>query len=193
MLKKLFISFITMFVLIFAFADTVQSREIVEVPHWQKKVINVYIPKDGDKKTASMLKSAFGQWQNACSGKISFKYTEKDTADINVIFADKASDSAGPFTKTSVSSSGNTISKAEITIASNSKDYKTYSDSYVSKVFLHEVGKVLGLPTNARKPSSIMHAPVTENQKLMKIDVIKLYSINEWSYSKRRIEEKEED
>ena len=193
MLKKLFISFITMFVLIFAFADTVQSREITEVPHWQKKVINVYIPKDGDKKAASMLKSAFGQWQSASSGKIRFKYVDENPADIDIVFAESASGSAGPFTKTSVTKNGNDISKAEITVATENKQYKTYPNSYVSKVFLHEVGKALGLPTDTRKPSSIMHSPVTEKQKLMKIDVIKLYSINGWSYSTRRIDQEKED
>lgn len=189
MLKKIFISFITMFVITLGFANTSQSREITKVPHWEKKVINVYIPKNNDKKTVTMLKSAFGKWQGVSSGHISFKYVEEAPGDIDIIFADAASSSSGPISKTTVVKSGNTISKAEITIANSSKQYKESSDNYISTVLLHEVGRSLGLPANDRKPSSIMHTPVTEKQKLMKLDTIKLFSISEWNYSKRRLEQ----
>ena len=192
MLKKIFISFITMFVIMFGFANISQSREIVQVPHWQKKVINVYIPKDGDQKTTSILKSAFAKWQSTSAGHISFKYVDKGPADIDIVFAETASSASGPISKTSVSTSGNAISKAEITIATGDKQYKKYSDNYISTVLLHEVGRSLGMPTTTRKETSIMYVPVSEKQKLMKIDALKFFSISQWNYSKRRIEDKKE-
>ena len=180
---------LTSFFIILGIANTSQAREITQVPHWQKKVINVYIPKDGDKKTISMIKSAFAKWQSVSAGHISFTYVEKAPGDIDIIFKDAASSSSGPISKTSVVTSGNSITKAEITIATDDKQYKKYPDKYVSTILLHEVGRSLGLPTNDRKPSSIMHTPVTEKQNLMKMDTVKLFSISEWNYSKRRLEE----
>lgn len=187
MLKKLFITVVSLFTIIFVSANIAPAREITPVPHWQKKDINVYIPESKDKKTVTAIKAAFSRWQSASAGHINFTYIDKGPADIDIIFSDSASGPAGPFTNTGVTTSGNTISKAEITIANNDSKYKSYSDSYISKVFLHEVGRALGMPTNPRKSSSIMHSPVTEDQKFMKIDAVKFFSVNEWSYSKRRL------
>ena len=184
MLKKYLISTIISFILLSSVAI---AREIKEVPHWKKSTVSVYIPKGENDNAANMLRSAFGRWQVESYGHLKFKYLEKGPADINIVFSDNASSSDTPIASTKITSSNNEITKAEISIATKNKDYKTFSNSYISKVMLHEVGHALGIPTNTTKKSSIMYAPVTESQKLMKIDTRKLFSISEWDYGKKNL------
>ena len=191
MLKKLIIAIVSLFICASAITTIANAREITPVPHWQKKEISVYIPDTKDKKTVSALKSAFSQWQSASVGHINFKYVKQGPADIDVIFSDKASGTASPYTNTSVKSDSNSISKSEIHIANENNEFKTLSNKYLSNIMLNEVGKALGVPNNTTKPSSIMHDPVSEKQKFMKVDAVKLFSISEWSYSKRNINKKE--
>lgn len=154
-------------------------------PHWQKSTINVYIPQEDSKSGA--MQRAFLKWQTASSNKISFKFVEKEKdADINVIFADKVDGSDGPIGSYNVTINGMNIQKGEITIATKSPNIKKYSNDYIYTVMLHEVGHVIGMPDQTRKPSSIMNMPVRETQDITKIDIRKLYYVNNWSYSDRR-------
>ena len=190
MLKRFIIGIIATFTVVTLGISYSQAREIVEVPHWQKSTITVYIPEDGDKKATSALKTAFGKWQGVSCGHIKFKYTddEKKPSDIKVSFSDSAAGDS-PITTASYKANGNTITEGEITIASESKDFKKYSNKYISNVMVHEVGKVLGMPVNTTKKSSIMYVPISENQSLMKVDERKFFSISEWSFSKRNLKE----
>jgi hypothetical protein len=182
-MKKIVISIISLFSLLFL-GYNVQAREISEVPHWQKSTITVFIPKKDDKGKTASLKRAFARWQGASSNRIRFRYVEKGPADIDVIWTDSANGSS-PISSTSVSSSGTSINKAEIHLATKDPKFSQYSNNYVYTVMLHEIGKAIGMPVNGRKKSSIMHAPVDVKQDIMKIDVMKLYSINGWSYATR--------
>ena len=134
MLKKIIMSIVSLFICASAITTIANAREIVQVPHWQKKVINVYIPKNDDQKTVSLLKSAFGSWQGVSAGNIKFQYVEKGPADIDITFIDSATESTGPITTTNISTSGNAIIKADIKVANNSKQYKNSSDSYISNI-----------------------------------------------------------
>lgn len=260
MLKKIFISAVSILTLLLSSLNIAPAREIVEVPHWQKKIVTVYIsPEGGDAKIRPMIKSSFAKWQGNSSGHIRFQYLTKpeDKADIVITFPKKEiitptkkeaavtpkkeavtspqketaatpkkdaaaspqketavtpkKEAATPPQKvpatpskenteipkqlTSVSTqiSGNEITGAKYFINTESDAYKKSSSAYMSKVLLHDVGTILGLPTNTTKKSSIMYSPVTESQEIMKIDVRKLFSISEWSYAKRNIEAKNEE
>ena len=190
MIKKILICFAAITTIFASAANYTQAREIVEMPHWEKAVINIYIPEKSDKKTVSILKRAFSQWQIASGGRINFEYVDKGPADIDVIFSESASGYASPISRTSITVSDHVISKAEISIASESKQYKNYNDKYLTNVFLHETGNALGVPDNTTKKSSIMYTPVTEEQHFMKKDALKLFSVSGWSYSKRKINNK---
>jgi outer membrane biosynthesis protein TonB len=276
MLKKIFISAVSILTLLLSSLNIAPAREIVEVPHWQKKIVTVYIsPEGGDAKIRPMIKSSFAKWQGNSSGHIRFQYLTKpeDKADIVITFpkkeiitptkkeaavtpkkeavtspqketaaAPKKDAAASPqketaatpkkdaaaspqketavtpkkeaatppqkvpatpskentetpkqLTSVSTQISGNEITGAKYFINTESDAYKKSSSAYMSKVLLHDVGTILGLPTNTTKKSSIMYSPVTESQEIMKIDVRKLFSISEWSYAKRNIEAKNEE
>jgi hypothetical protein len=180
-MKKIITSILAIFTLLFA-ANTVQSREITPVPHWQKSPIRVYVPSD-DAKTQSM-KRAFAKWQAKSYGKLKFRFVAKGPADIDVIFTESAAGST-PISSTSITYNENKISKAEIRIATKSKDFKKYSNDYVYTAMLHEVGRAIGMPVNSRKRSSIMFTPLSVNQDIIKLDIMKLYSIYDWPYANK--------
>lgn len=182
-MKKIFLSIIALFTLLLT-TNITKAREISEVPHWQKATISVYIPKQDDNNKSGSMKRAFARWQGVSSNRIHFRYVEKGPADIDVIWAENASGSS-PISSTSISANGNIITKAEVSIAVKNPNFSKYSNNYVYTVMLHEIGKALGMPVNDRKKSSIMYAPISVQQDIMKIDVMKLYSINGWSYATR--------
>lgn len=188
MFKKFITFIIAAFTVMITGINLSQAREIVEVPHWQKSTVVVYIPQDADKKVTAALRSAFGKWQAVSCGHIKFKYIDdvEKPSDIKVTFSNSANGDS-PISSTKITTNGNAITGGSITIASESKEYKKLSNKYISNVMLHEVGKVMGIPVNTTKKSSIMYLPITEDQKLMKIDERKFFSINDWSYSKRNL------
>ena len=193
MLKKIFISAVSILTLLLSSLNIAPAREIVEVPHWKKKIITVYIsPEGGDAKIRPMIKSSFSRWQGNSSGHIMFQYPTdpKVPADIFVIFPTKDAPVQGGLTSVNLNIKNNEISEVKYYINTDSDTYKKSSGTYLSKVLLHDVGTILGLPTNTTKKSSIMYSPVTENQDIMKIDVRKLFSVSGWSYAKRNIESK---
>ncbi len=152
-------------------------------PHWRKSPISVYIPKDDN---AAAMQRAFLRWQRESSGKAAFKFVEDEkNADVNVTFAEKVDGSDGPIGAYNLTISGMEIQKAEIILATKSPNIKKYSRNYIFTVMLHEIGHILGMSDNQRKPSSIMYMPVSEEQDIMKIDIRKLYTINGWSYNNR--------
>ena len=182
-MKKIIISILSLFFVLFGVVSA-QAREISEVPHWQTSPIRVYVPSD-DKKAPSMRR-AFAKWQAKSFGKLKFRFVGKTPADITVVFTEAANGST-PISSTTVTYNGTKITKAEIHIATKSKDFKKYSNDYVYTAMLHEVGKAIGMPINSRKRTSIMFAPITVQQDIMKIDIMKLYSVYGWSYANKDI------
>ncbi len=189
MIKKVILGIIAIFMFVFAVANVTQaastntSARKSSVPHWDKKVVKVYVPQDP--KSDSMRK-AFSAWQNTSNGQLSFSYAPKDKADIVVSFIDKAEGLESPLGGYTVSTNGSKITKAEIKIATKSKAAKKYSNEYIYKTMLHEVGHVIGMSHNERKPSSIMYVPINEKQKgISKIDTINMYKVYDWSIAQR--------
>ncbi len=184
MIKKFLtgLSIIFAFIMIFTTIGKVSAIE-TNSPHWQKKPIKVYIPKDTYSAT---MKNAFLRWQEASAGNIKFSFVEKGPADIDVVFAENASGDT-PIATYSVSSEGNKITKAEIKIASKSPKFKKYTKNYIYTTMLHEVGHTIGLPDNTQKKSLIMYTPISETQSITKLDIRNLYQINNWSYAKRNL------
>lgn len=184
MMKKFLGIILIIFAFIFSFSSIAKAgTTTANAPHWQKPVINVYIPQD--EKAASM-KRAFLKWQSVSDGKIKFKFVDKGPADIDILFAEKVNGSDGPIGSYSIKSQGKTITKAEITLATKSPQAKKYSNNLIYTTMLHEVGHALGLSDNSRK-KGIMFMPVSENQDITKLDIRTLYNHNNWSYMDRRI------
>jgi predicted Zn-dependent protease len=194
MIKKFLLGIIAVFVFVFAFANVSQAASQkyskgMNVPHWQKKTITVYVPQDAK---AQSMKNAFSKWSSASNGKLSFTYTsnekEKDKADIIINFTDKTEGLETKLGGYSLSTSGNQIKKGTITIASKSKLAKKYSNDYIYTTMLHEVGHIVGMSDNPRKGSSIMAMPISERQEITKNDIKRLYKVNNWNFGSRNYE-----
>lgn len=188
MIKKVLLGIIAIFMFVFAIANVTQaastntSARKNPVPHWEKQTVKVYVPQD---PKAQSMRNAFSAWQNTSKGKLNFAYTPKDKADIVVIFTDKAEGLESALGGYSISTNGTKITKAEIRIATKSKAAKKYSNTYIYKTMLHEVGHAIGMSHNTRKPSSIMYTPISEKQSISKVDIINLYKVYNWSIAKR--------
>lgn len=196
MLKKVLLGTVILCTLLCTFNNFTQAADIPprqtattvtsKSPHWKKTPINVYIPQNEFGSVS--MQHAFQRWQKVTSGKANFKFVDKeDQADIKVLFTDKVTGSDSPIANYNITIKGLEIQKAEIQIATKSPNIKKYSNDYIFTTMLHEVGHALGLSENSRKPSSIMYMPVNEEQDILKTDIRKLYSISEWSWSDRRI------
>jgi len=168
------------------FTYTFANATVVVAPHWEKSPIQVYIPKD---TYSPQMQRAFQKWQNESFGKLKFKFVTKGPADIDVIFTDKVDGSDSPIASYSVTIQGKKITKAEIKFASQDPKLKKYSKNYIYTTMLHEVGHALGLSDTYRKKTMIMYMPITEKQDITSMDIINLFHLNGWSYSKRRFEE----
>nr|QGT49714.1 hypothetical protein Melaina855_1010 [uncultured Candidatus Melainabacteria bacterium] len=180
MIKKVLFGIIAVSVIFFGLKAVASTPSNATFPHWQKSPINVYIPKDA--KAASMQR-AFSKWQNESGSNLKFNFVEKGPADIDVIFAEQVDGNDGPVGSYSVKISGQKITKAEIKILTKGQKAKKYSNNLVYTVMLHEIGHVLGLQDESRKPTSIMYMPVSEKQDIQKFDIRKLYKINGWSFA----------
>lgn len=180
--------FITGVLFIFAIFMTfcISQATTIIAPHWKDGNITVYIPKDA---RAEQMKRAFMKWQNASFGKLNFTFQEKGPANIDVVFTEAVDGADGPIGSYNVTIQNGLIKKAEIKMATKSKNISKYSNSYIYTTMLHEVGHALGLSDTNRKGSSIMFMPVTEQQDLLKIDMMKLYNLNNWSWMDHRIQQ----
>lgn len=187
MIKKFLSIIFIIFVFIFGFSNGVEASTTTIAPHWKKSKITVYIPQDT--KSQSMRR-AFSTWQSSINNKLTFEFVNEGPADIDVVFSENVSGADGPIGSYSVSIQGQEITKAEITIASKSPDFKKYSNNLVYTTMLHEVGHALGLADTNRKHSGIMFTPVSEEQDITKLDIRKVYNLYSWSYMDRRIEGK---
>lgn len=182
MVKNFSLLFLIIFGFICTFTGIAQATTAV-APHWQKSPIDVYIPQNSRKTS---MQHAFERWQSKSYGKLKFNFVNNGPADIDVVFTDKVDGSDTPIASYKVTIQGQEIIKAEIQIASQGEAIKKYSNDYVFTTMLHEVGHALGLSDTNRKQSSIMYMPLDEKQELMKIDMMKLYNLNNWSYLDRR-------
>lgn len=177
MIKNIIYTIVAIFTFVLTFGNFVQAREIVEVPHWKKSTITVYIPKDDTAKAKTTLtKNAFSAWSGASYGRLGFKYVEKGPADINIVFKDGEK---LPVCTHSIKTEDKIITGGELHIAKNTKPH---SSEYVYKSIMHEIGSLLGLPAST-KPTSIMYPQISTKQVIMKVDIRKLYSINGWAYN----------
>ena len=189
MIKKL-LGIFAIFVFVFASfnianAASTNTSAPMSVPHWSKSPINVFIPKD---EKSSAMNSAFSKWQSEAGNRITFAFVQDPKkADIIVKFTDNTEGLETKLGGYSVTTDGNEIKKAEITLATKSKLAKKYSNNYIYITMLHEVGHVLGMSDNSTKPTSIMYMPISEEQSIKKIDIRKLYKVNGWSYADRNM------
>lgn len=192
MLKKILLLNFLILSLVFTFTNTSQGADIKplsvtavttrsESPHWQQNKITVYIPKDSK---SDSLKRAFLKWQNEMSGKITFEFVTKGPANIDIIWSESVSGVDGNFGSSSITTSGNKITKAEITFATKGK--KQFGNNYAYTVMLHEIGHALGLSDNPRKMNSIMYNPISDTQNISSVDLRDLYKIYNWNWGTRR-------
>ena len=184
MFKKILSLFVIIFAFLLTFSSFTNAAETAQGAHWNKSPINVYIPQDAKQNS---MRHAFERWQSLSYGKLKFVFVNKGPADIDVVFTEKVDTTDTPIASHSITIKGNEITKAEIKIATKSKDIKKYSNDYIFTTMLHEVGHTLGLSDNNRKNSSIMHMPIEEKQEIMKIDMMKLYHNNGWNWAQKNI------
>lgn len=182
MIKKALFGIIAIFVTFLGLSAFASTPTNATFPHWQKSPITVYIPKD--EKSASM-RHAFSKWQGESGGNLRFNFVEKGPADIDVVFTDQVSGNDGPIGSYSVSINGMRITKGEIRILTKGQKAKKYSNNLTYTVMLHEIGHVLGMQDEPRKPTSIMYMPISEKQDIQKFDVKKFYKVNGWSFAQR--------
>lgn len=185
MIKKAIIGLLAVFSFLAVFAATsfaVQPKEL-QRPHWDKREITVYIPRDSHN---AQMTRAFAYWQRSLFNVVKFKYVKEEPANIVVKFSNRTNDSDVKLGSYNITTSGNTISKAEITIDTKSPEAKKVSNDYMYTTMLHEIGHVLGLQDSIRKPAGIMNIPITEEQDIKKIEVRKVFVINGWSFRERQ-------
>lgn len=189
-MKKFLLGIVAIFLCVFAlvnisYAASTNTSKKSDMPHWQKKPIQVFIPSDTN---ATQMRNAFAKWQAASGNRIVFQYTTtKEKADVVVNFIDKTDGLESDLGGYSTTIEGNKITKAQINIATKSKLAKKKSPNYIYKTMVHQVGHILGMSDNKTKPSSIMYMPISEKQDIMKLDIRRLYGICGWSYADRNM------
>ncbi len=185
MLKKVLLGLLLIIGFVFLSPISVLSAQttVSSVPHWQSGNITVYIPAN-EPKTDTM-KHAFQKWSKLSFGNLNFNFVSKEKAQITVTFTDKVSGDDGPIGICNLSIQGPYITKAEIQIAVNSK--QQYSNDMIYTTMLHEIGHALGLNDTTRKYRSIMHMPITADQDVLSIDMEKLFKVNNWSWSQKKV------
>ena len=99
------------------------------------------------------MKHAFQKWQNSSYGKLKFNFVQKGPADIDVVFVEKVTGADGPIGEYKINIKNGFIDKAEIKIATRSKN--KYSNDLIYTTMLHEVGHALGLPDYDRKEQAL--------------------------------------
>ena len=189
-MKKFLLGIVAIFLCVFAlvnisYAASTNTSKKSDMPHWQKKPIQVFIPSDTN---ATQMRNAFAKWQAASGNRIVFQYTTtKEKADVVVNFIDKTDGLESDLGGYSTTIEGNKITKAQINIATKSKLAKKKSPNYIYKTMVHQVGHILGMSDNKTTPSSIMYMPISEKQDIMKLDIRRLYGICGLSYADRNM------
>ena len=165
-MKKIFGILIVFIVSLYtsaAFADSV---------HWDKNNLNVFIAK-GPK--SHLMARAFSTWQEKLNNRITFSYTDKNSADIIVLFKEEVSGKDGDVGDYIIKSNGEIITKAQINIAKSS--YRQYSNEYIFVVMQHEIGHALGLDDTEGTSLGIMHFPITEEQTIKPSSIRRLHAV----------------
>ncbi len=159
-----------------------------EPTHWNKNMLLVYIP-DGNEYTPMMSK-AFVEWEGKFSRKIQFIqsnfYRDVRLAEIEVKFNQVTGPEAKNSGATLLSGKTNTYRHGEITINTlydeeieNDAAKKALNNEEIYRIMLHEVGKVMGLPSS-NNPQSVMNDEIIAGQSILQEDVDKVYELYGW-------------
>lgn len=159
-----------------------------EPTHWNKNMLLVYIPENNE-YSAPMTK-AFREWEGKFSRKIQFIITNfsRDVrlAEIEVQFNQVSGEGAKNTGATMLSGKTNTYRHGTVVITTLydeeiEKDpvKKAKNDEEIYRIMMHEVGKVMGLPSS-ENPQSVMNDKIIEGQAILQEDVDKVYELYGW-------------
>lgn len=159
-----------------------------EPTHWNKNMLMVYIP-EGNEYSTPMAK-AFREWEGQFSRKIQFIITNfsRDVrlAEIEVRFNQVTGEGAKNSGSTTLSGQTNTYRHGTVVIntlydAEIEKDpvKKAANDKEIYRIMMHEVGKVMGLPSS-ENPKSVMNDKIEDGQSILPEDVDKVYELYGW-------------
>lgn len=159
-----------------------------EPTHWNKNMLLIYLP-EGQEYTPMMSK-AFIEWESKFNRKIQFIQTtfSRDVrlAEIEVKFNQVTGEGAKNSGSTVLSGQTNTFRHGVITINTlydeeMEKDpaKKEKNNQEIYRIMLHEVGKVLGLPSSENQ-QSVMHDEILDNQSILQEDIDKIYELYGW-------------
>lgn len=159
-----------------------------EPTHWNKNMLLVYIP-EGNEYSVPMAK-AFREWEGKFSRKIQFIITNFNRdirlAEIEVQFKQVTGEGAENSGNTTLTGQTNTYRHGTVVINTLydeeiEKDpvKKAKNDEEIYRIMMHEVGKVLGLPSSDN-PQSVMNDKIEDGQTILQEDVDKVYERYGW-------------
>lgn len=159
-----------------------------EPTHWNKNMLLVYLP-EGNEYTPMMSK-AISEWEGKFSRKIQFIQTtfSRDVrlAEIEVKFNQVTGEEAKNSGSTVLTGQTNTFRHGTITINTLydeeiEKDpaKKEKNNEEIYRIMLHEVGKVMGLPSSQNE-MSVMCDEIKDGQTILQEDVDKVYELYGW-------------
>lgn len=159
-----------------------------EPTHWNKNMLLVYMP-EGNEYTPMMSK-AFIEWEGKFARKIQFIQTtfERDVrlAEIEVKFNQVSGEEAKNSGSTVLTGQTNTYRHGTITINTLYNEEiekdpakKAQNDAEIYRIMLHEVGKVMGLPSS-ENPQSVMNDKIVDGQTILQEDIDKVYELYGW-------------
>lgn len=159
-----------------------------EPTHWNKNMLMVYIPQDSEYSGA--MAKAFREWEGKFSRKIQFIITNfnRDVrlAEIEVQFRQVSGEGAENSGSTTLTGQTNTYRHGTIVITTVydeeiEKDplKKAQNEEEIYRIMLHEVGKVMGLPSSDNG-KSVMNDEIQAGQSILQEDVDKVYELYGW-------------
>lgn len=161
---------------------------LAEGMHWNKNMVMVYVPQE-EGYTAQITR-AFAEWEGKLGRKIQFFQTSNPRdvrlAEIEVQFNRVSGEGAKNTGSTNLQGQTNAFRHANIVINAvydeeieKDPQKKAKNDEEIYRVMLHEVGKVIGLPSSAN-PQSVMSDKIEEKQTILPEDIDNIYQIYGW-------------
>ncbi|MBP3924197.1 hypothetical protein J6E39_03035 [bacterium] len=176
-MKKLFVlSFALLFVLFITGVKSVAA----DVSRWRAPVVDVYISKDY--ADYSLMYKAFNEWCWASDRRFLFNLSSTKgmakNGHVKVYFDREDSDSI-------VETSRPGLNYPEVRININTKDADgtSYSQKLMYSKMLHYAGLAMGLEKSENSKSVLYPSP-TEEQSILKEDVLSLFSLYGWKVPK---------